>query len=123
MEEKVFTKELDQWVEQLNECKQLSEGQVKSLCEKVRAGERAVGAGSLREAVPGGGARGSGAAARREGEAAGEPGKVPLGGGGVSPQGRRGVCGRDVGRGAGANGPEPPGWLRGAGGRPTRRRG
>lgn len=35
MEEKVFTKELDQWVEQLNECKQLSEGQVKSLCEKV----------------------------------------------------------------------------------------
>lgn len=36
MEEKVFTKELDQWVEQLNECKQLSEGQVKSLCEKVR---------------------------------------------------------------------------------------
>lgn len=38
MEEKVFTKELDQWVEQLNECKQLSEGQVKSLCEKVSAG-------------------------------------------------------------------------------------
>lgn len=38
MEEKVFTKELDQWVEQLNECKQLSEGQVKSLCEKVRGG-------------------------------------------------------------------------------------
>lgn len=40
MEEKVFTKELDQWVEQLNECKQLSEGQVKSLCEKVRSGWR-----------------------------------------------------------------------------------
>lgn len=38
MEEKVFTKELDQWVEQLNECKQLSEGQVKSLCEKVSGG-------------------------------------------------------------------------------------
>ncbi|KAF4790901.1 Serine/threonine-protein phosphatase 2A catalytic subunit alpha isoform [Turdus rufiventris] len=36
MEEKVFTKELDQWVEQLNECKQLSEGQVKSLCEKAK---------------------------------------------------------------------------------------
>lgn len=35
MDEKVFTKELDQWIEQLNECKQLSEGQVKTLCEKV----------------------------------------------------------------------------------------
>lgn len=36
MDEKPFTKELDQWIEQLNECKQLSEGQVKTLCEKVR---------------------------------------------------------------------------------------
>lgn len=36
MDEKAFTKELDQWIEQLNECKQLSEGQVKTLCEKVR---------------------------------------------------------------------------------------
>lgn len=35
MDEKLFTKELDQWIEQLNECKQLSESQVKSLCEKV----------------------------------------------------------------------------------------
>lgn len=35
MDEKVFTKELDQWIEQLNECKQLSESQVKTLCEKV----------------------------------------------------------------------------------------
>lgn len=35
MDEKAFTKELDQWIEQLNECKQLSENQVKSLCEKV----------------------------------------------------------------------------------------
>lgn len=35
MDEKVFTKELDQWIEQLNECKQLSENQVKILCEKV----------------------------------------------------------------------------------------
>ena len=35
MEDKVFTKELDQWIEQLNECKQLSENQVKILCEKV----------------------------------------------------------------------------------------
>lgn len=38
MDEKVFTKELDQWIEQLNECKQLSESQVKSLCEKVSRG-------------------------------------------------------------------------------------
>lgn len=35
MDEKAFTKELDQWIEQLNECKQLSESQVKTLCEKV----------------------------------------------------------------------------------------
>ncbi|KAG5834388.1 hypothetical protein ANANG_G00260990 [Anguilla anguilla] len=36
MEEKVFTKELDQWVEQLNECKQLTENQVRTLCEKAK---------------------------------------------------------------------------------------
>lgn len=36
MDEKLFTKELDQWIEQLNECKQLSESQVKSLCEKAK---------------------------------------------------------------------------------------
>ena len=36
MDEKVFTKELDQWIEQLNECKQLSQSQVKSLCEKAK---------------------------------------------------------------------------------------
>lgn len=35
MDEKVFTKEIDLWVEQLNECKQLSESQVRTLCEKV----------------------------------------------------------------------------------------
>lgn len=35
MDDKAFTKEIDQWIEQLNECKQLSEGQVKTLCEKV----------------------------------------------------------------------------------------
>lgn len=35
MEDKSFTKELDQWIEQLNECKQLTENQVRSLCEKV----------------------------------------------------------------------------------------
>ena len=28
-------KDLDEWIEQLNECKQLSENQVKTLCEKV----------------------------------------------------------------------------------------
>ncbi len=40
MDEKVFTKELDQWIEQLNECKQLSENQVKMLCEKVSSSWR-----------------------------------------------------------------------------------
>lgn len=40
MDDKVFTKELDQWVEQLNECKQLSENQVRTLCEKVRTNTR-----------------------------------------------------------------------------------
>lgn len=32
-----MVKELDQWIEQLNECKQLAENQVKTLCEKVCA--------------------------------------------------------------------------------------
>lgn len=36
MEDKTTLKDLDQWIEQLNECKQLTESQVKSLCEKVR---------------------------------------------------------------------------------------
>lgn len=31
----ISVKELDQWIEQLNECKQLTESQVKTLCEKV----------------------------------------------------------------------------------------
>ena len=35
MDDKGFAKELDQWVEQLMECKQLAENQVKTLCEKV----------------------------------------------------------------------------------------
>lgn len=35
MEEKASLKELDQWIEQLNNCQQLTESQVKSLCEKV----------------------------------------------------------------------------------------
>lgn len=49
MDEKVFTKELDQWIEQLNECKQLSESQVKSLCEKVSC---APAAGAPRPSPP-----------------------------------------------------------------------
>lgn len=36
MEEKASLKELDQWIEQLNDCQQLTESQVKTLCEKVR---------------------------------------------------------------------------------------
>lgn len=35
MEEKASLKELEQWIEQLNECKQLTETQVKLLCDKV----------------------------------------------------------------------------------------
>lgn len=34
-QEKTSMKELDQWIEQLYECKQLSETQVKTLCDKV----------------------------------------------------------------------------------------
>ena len=33
--EKTYLKELDGWVEQLMECKQLQENHVKTLCEKV----------------------------------------------------------------------------------------
>ncbi len=33
-------KELDSWIEQLMECKQLQENHVKTLCEKVRATHR-----------------------------------------------------------------------------------
>ncbi|XP_054706893.1 serine/threonine-protein phosphatase PP2A-like [Uloborus diversus] len=36
MEEKSALKELDSWIEQLNECKQLTENQVKTLCEKAK---------------------------------------------------------------------------------------
>ena len=32
---KALTKDLDGWVEQLNDCKQLTENQVKTLTEKV----------------------------------------------------------------------------------------
>lgn len=35
MDEKAVWKELDQWIEQLNDCKQLTENQVKTLCDKV----------------------------------------------------------------------------------------
>lgn len=30
-----FVKELDEWISQLYECKQLTENQVKTLCDKV----------------------------------------------------------------------------------------
>lgn len=36
MDEKASLKELDQWIEQLNDCKQLTESQVKTLCDKVK---------------------------------------------------------------------------------------
>jgi len=36
MEDKVVAKELDQWVAKLEECKQLEESQVKTLCEKAK---------------------------------------------------------------------------------------
>ena len=35
VEDRAAAKELDGWIEQLNDCKQLSENQVKTLCEKV----------------------------------------------------------------------------------------
>ena len=35
VDDRASAKELDQWIEQLNECKQLTENQVKTLCEKV----------------------------------------------------------------------------------------
>lgn len=35
VEDRAAAKELDQWIEQLHECKQLTETQVKTLCEKV----------------------------------------------------------------------------------------
>lgn len=48
MDDKAATKELDQWVEQLNECKQLNENQVRTLCEKVREKRGSRGAGGGR---------------------------------------------------------------------------
>lgn len=70
MEEKGFAKELDQWIEQLNECRQLSESQVRSLCEKVSAeppggaagrggGEGAAGGGGGCSRQPGSGVAGA----------------------------------------------------------------
>jgi len=35
VEDRSLCKELDQWIDQLMECKQLAESQVKTLCEKV----------------------------------------------------------------------------------------
>ena len=37
MEDKATLKDLDCWIEQLNECKQLTETQVKTLCDKVKS--------------------------------------------------------------------------------------
>lgn len=53
MDDKAFTKELDQWVEQLNECKQLNENQVRTLCEKVGGPPRRRAQGSGGETGPG----------------------------------------------------------------------
>ncbi|GLV41671.1 microtubule star [Carabus blaptoides fortunei] len=36
MDDKASSKELDQWIEQLNDCKQLTENQVKTLCDKAK---------------------------------------------------------------------------------------
>jgi len=36
VDDKATAKDLEQWIEQLMECKQLSEAQVKTLCEKVQ---------------------------------------------------------------------------------------
>ncbi|EYC09062.1 hypothetical protein Y032_0062g3330 [Ancylostoma ceylanicum] len=38
--DRAMIKDVDQWIEQLYECKQLSENQVKILCEKVRHFQR-----------------------------------------------------------------------------------
>ena len=38
VEDRAAAKDLDQWIEQLNDCKQLTENQVKTLCEKVSRG-------------------------------------------------------------------------------------
>ncbi len=35
MDDKLYFKELDQMIEHLKECKQLPEGQVKTLCDRV----------------------------------------------------------------------------------------
>ncbi len=42
VDDKAGSKELDQWVEQIYECKQLTECQVKTLCDKVRLFVRRV---------------------------------------------------------------------------------
>lgn len=42
MEDKATTKDLDQWIEQLNECNQLTETQVRTLCDKVRRRQLAL---------------------------------------------------------------------------------
>lgn len=57
MEDKASLKELDQWIEQLNDCKQLTESQVKTLCDKVH--DRHARRPTAPPRFPGGGPRAS----------------------------------------------------------------
>ena len=43
VDDRAAAKELDQWIEQLMDCKPLSEAQVKTLCDKVRYFNLTVG--------------------------------------------------------------------------------
>lgn len=45
-EERQSAKELDNWIEQLMECKQLAENSVKTLCDKVSSWFKHVGQGN-----------------------------------------------------------------------------
>lgn len=130
MEEKGFAKELDQWIEQLNECRQLSESQVRSLCEKVSAGPGRWEGGIVPVGCPALGDRPAAGAGIGHWEAGwclwntgrGESGVVPVGcrvlgdrdaARGISGAGRaggaRGIFG--VGRAAGAAGFGRAGWC------------
>lgn len=99
MEEKGFAKELDQWIEQLNECRQLSESQVRSLCEKVSAGPGRWEGGMVPVAHPASGdwdVAGGMSGIGRRGGASGIPGVVPVG--------YRALGGRDAPGGISGNG-------------------
>lgn len=99
MEEKGFAKELDQWIEQLNECRQLSESQVRSLCEKVSAGPGRWEGGMVPVAHPASGdwdVAGGMSGIGRRGGASGIPGVVPVG--------YRALGGRDAPGGKSGNG-------------------